>query len=241
MTTIDSLNRFLEIQIKEWCHTNKEPKPFKRGPVIAISRKPGCDGDLIARALAKELGLVVYDSIVVEAIARDAQVSEQVVATLEDHFRSDLDDWLDSLTLNTVLSNDLYLRCLRKILFTIATHGSAIIMGRGANFLLPADKRTLGLFLVAPLEMRLKNAMGSLDLSREMAQKHLAHMEREQRLWVNKFGCADLDDATNYHLVINTALVPPETIVQIVRKILGERQDHDDAKPKGTGQNASST
>ena len=228
MTTIDSLNRFLEIQIQEWRQNNKEPKPLKRGPVIAVSRKPGCDADLVARALAEELGLVVYDSKIVEAIARDAQVSEKVVATLEDHFRSDLDDWLDSLNLDPVLSNDGYLHCLRKILFTIATHGSAIIMGRGANFLLPPDKRTLGLFLVAPLEMRVKNIMGSLDLSRKMAQKHLAHMEREQRLWVKKFGCADLNDATNYHLVINTALVTPGAIVQIVKEILHDAGNHEE-------------
>lgn len=230
MTTIDTLNKFLEIQFQSWGQNNKERKNFKAGPVIAISRMPGCDIDLIARRIAEEFGLVIYDSAIVEAIARDAKVSEQMVSTLEDNYRSELDEWLDAFTLGAVMSNDQYLLSLKKVLFTVAAHGSAVILGRGANFLLPPEKRTLGLYLVAPFEMRTATIMQTLNLPREAAQKHITHMEQEQRRWVKKFGCADVNGATNYHLVVNTAIVTPGAILQIVKEILRAGGNHEERK-----------
>jgi cytidylate kinase len=223
MTTIDSLERFLEVQLQTWKRRDEEQKCKRVGPVIAITRQPGCDGESIAQTLAEELGLVLYDWKIVEEIAKDAQVSEQVVATLDEKLCSELGDWLDGFTGGPNLSSDQYMQCLRKVLFTVATHGNAVLLGRGANFLLPPEKRTLGLCLVAPLDVRVENIMQKRHLSEKDAQEHIVRTERERRLWVKEQGHADITDATNYHIVINTALVATETIVQIVKGIVKAR------------------
>lgn len=223
MTTINSLEQFLKAELQKWGRRNDKQKNIWVGPVIAITREPGCDGESIARTLAKVFGLVLHDWDIIEQIAKDAHVSTQVVATLDKKVRSELDDWLTGFAGDASLSSYNYIQCLRKVLFTIATHGNAVILGRGANFLLPPEKRTLGLCLVAPLEARVKNIMQGLRLSREDALKHIARTEREQRLWVRKHCHADINDATLYHMVINTALVTTETIVQLVRKTISAR------------------
>jgi cytidylate kinase len=229
MTTIDSVERFLEVQVQEWNRLGEKQKGNRRGPVITISREPGCDGDSIAKILAKKFDLVLYDWKIVEEIAKDAHVNEQAVATLDENIAFELADWLAGFGSGQSFSTDQYTQSLRKVLFTVATHGSAIIMGRGANFLLPTEKRTLGLRLVAPLSVRVKNIMRELGLSEESALTQIKQTENEQRQWVKKHTGADIDDPGFYHLVINTALVTPETIVQIVREILHARGDHDDA------------
>lgn len=223
MTTIDSLERFIEVQLQAWGHRDAEQKSTRAGPVIAITREPGCDGESIAQTLAKELGLVLYDWEIVEEIAKDAHASEQVVATLDEKFRSELDDWLVSFAGGPNLSSYQYMQSLRRVLFSIATHGDAVILGRGVNFLLPPEKKTLGLYLVAPLEVRVKNIMQALRLSQENALKHITLTEREQRLWFRKRCHVDINDATHYHMVINTALVTAETIVQLVKEIIRAR------------------
>lgn len=156
----------------------------------------------------------------IHQIAKDTHVREQVVATLGEKLRSELEDWLDGFAGGNSLSTYQYMQSLRKVLFTVATHGNAVIFGRGANFLLPPEKITVGLCLVAPLEARVKNIMQTLCLSRENALKHITRTEREQRLWVRKNCVADIDDASHYHLVINTASVTAETIVQLVKEIV---------------------
>jgi cytidylate kinase len=220
MNSVDSVERFLEVQVQEWGRHGEKRKGNRAGPVITISREPGSNGDSIAQTLAKKFGLDVYDWKIVEEIAKDAHVSEQAVATLDEIVASELDDWLTAIGPGPGFSSSQYMQSLRKVLFTVATHGNAIIIGRGANFLLPPEKRTLGLRFVAPLDMRVKNIVQSLHLSQKDALKHITQTAQERRLWVKKHCQADILDAANYHAVINTALVAPETIVLIVKEIL---------------------
>ena len=221
MTTTDSLKEFLESQFQVWNLQDVAHKRGRTGPVISITREPGCGGEHIAKTIAQALGLMLYDGQLVEAIAKDAHVSARVVATLDEKVRSQLDDWLSSFSAGSI-SADQYMQSLRSVLFTLAAHGNAVIVGRGANFVLPADRKTLGLCLVAPLELRVNNMMKELRLSSDGARQHIAYLERERRQWVKQIGFADIDDVTNYHLVINTALVPTETIVQIVKDFITE-------------------
>ena len=231
MTTIGSLDQFLEVQLEASGRRGGAQLGVHAAPVIAITRGVGCGGGSVARLLAEELGLVLYGWEIIEKIAADAHVSEQVAATLDVKLRSELDDWLVSLAGGSGLSSYQFMQCLRRTLFTIAINGNAIILGRGANFLLPPERKTLGLCLVAPLESKVRNVMKGLGLSQERALKHITVMDREQRVWVRKYCHADIDDTTNYHMVINTTLVTPETIVRVVKELLGRVTPHSQGSP----------
>jgi cytidylate kinase len=219
MNSLDSMETFLKSLLYEWKVKKEHPKTLA-GPVITISRQPGCDDDeSIAQRLAKELGLALYSWEIVEQIAQNAHVTEQVVSTLDEKSQSMLNDWLAEFKGNRKLSSYRYVECLRKVIFTIAAHGNAVILGRGGNFLLPHDKK-LGLCLVAPLDVRVRNTIQKLGLSEKQAREHIANIEREHRLFVKKHFFADIRDVTHYHITINTALVPPEIIVEIVKVII---------------------
>ncbi len=221
MTTIDSLERFAKGQLKVWQVKSKSiTGPLPENPVVAISREQGCDDTFIAMKLAEELGMVLYGWEIVEQIAADAQVSIEVAATLDEKVRSDLDDWLADMSGVYGLSTDQYLSSLKKSLFSIAAHGNAIILGRGANFLLPPNKKIISLHLVAPLQMRVECTMKAQGVSDAQARLGIAEAERQNGLWVKKYGLTDLVDPLNYHLTINTALVSPEEIVRIVKEII---------------------
>jgi len=216
MDTTDSLEKFLAVELEGWRVQEKQPLRSRPGPVIGITRDAGCSGDLIAQKLASELGLVLYGWEIVERIAQDEHVSARVVATLDETVRSELENWLVGSADGASLSAGHYMNSLRKVLFAIAAHGHAVIMGRGANFLIPPESRTVGLRLIAPLHVKTANTMQALGLPEQSAQEHIAKVERAQRLWVRKCCHADIEDATNYHAVINTALVTPQGIVNMV-------------------------
>jgi cytidylate kinase len=48
-------------------------------------------------------------------------------------------------------------------------------------------------------------------------------VEKEHRQLVKKNFQADIRDSAHYHLVINTALVKPETIAGIVKEVIGRK------------------
>jgi cytidylate kinase len=206
----------MESRIYEWNH-RKENQQARPGPVVTISREPGCGGESVAERLATELELHLYGWEIVEQIAKDEHVSAQVVSTLDEKARSELEDWLVG---PGNLSSYAYLRDLKRIIFAIASHGSAVILGRGSNFYLPSEKR-IGLCLVAPLDVRIRNVMEERGFSEKRAREHIVKLETEHRQFVKKYFQTDIRDPAHYHLVINTSLVKPETIVEIVREIIG--------------------
>jgi len=218
MQSDELLDALIKERMREWLLADKR-KEDQPGPVVTISREPGCGGESIAERLAAELKLHLYSWEIVEQVARDAHVSAQVVATLDEKTQSEMEDWLGAFQGNRRLSSYTYFETLKRVIFAIAAHGSAVILGRGSNFFLPAEKR-IGLCLVAPLEARIRNVMNELGYSEKRAQEHIAKLETEHRQLIKKYFNADIQDPTRYHLVVNTALVGPESIVRIVKGII---------------------
>lgn len=210
------------MRLEEWRlregDSQSQPKP-----VITITSEPGCGGESIAEQLCAELGLHLYNWELLEQIAKDADVSTRLVASLEKHPHSELEDWLAEFHPDLSLSSQAYLKSLKRVLFAIAAHGSAVIVGRGSNFFLPADKR-IGLCFVAPLDVRIQNTMKELGLAEKEAREHISKLEAEHRRLVKKYFQADIRDSAHYHLVVNTALVKPETIVNIVKMMVLEEK-----------------
>jgi cytidylate kinase len=224
MTTRESdeaLRRLLEVRLQEWLLSEKNPESRPK-PVITITQEPGCNGESIAESLCAGLGLHLYSSELVKRIAEDAHVSAQLVSSLEEHRRSELQDWLAEFEGDLSLTSQAYLGSLKRVLFAIAVHGGAVIVGRGAGFLLPPDKR-IALLLVAPLEQRIRSTMKELGLPEKEARDHISRLEVEHRRLVKEHFQADIRDSTQYHLVINTALFEPDTIVQMVKAALAEK------------------
>jgi cytidylate kinase len=219
MSSLDFMDGFLKAQLPAWKLEKEHSKKPLAGPVITVSRQTGCGAEAIVQRIAKELGLTLYNWEIVEQIAKDAHVSAQVVATLDEKNQSALNDWLASFEGDRGLSSYQYWECLRKIVFAIAAHGNAVILGRAGNFLLPPGKR-IGLCLVAPLDVRVKNVIEKLGLSEQQAREHIARTEQEHELFVREHFLTNIKDAAHYHVTINTALVKPETIVGIVKVML---------------------
>jgi cytidylate kinase len=216
--SLDTLRRLMAARMHEWGHRqeNEQPRP---GPIVTIEREPGCGGEAIAEKLSVALKLHLYNSEMVEQIAKDAHVSTEVVATLDEKAGSELEEWLATFRGDRSLSSYAYVRTLRKVIFTIASHGNAVIVGRGGNFFLPPEKR-IALGLMAPLDVRIGNVMKECGFSEKRAREHIAEVEKEHRRFVKEYFETDIRDPIHYHMIINTALVDAEIIVQIVKQIL---------------------
>ena len=213
--SLEELERLLTVRLEEWfLHEKNEQSQPK--PVVTITQEPGCGAETIAERLCSELDLHLYDWELVEQIAKDEQVSAQLVSTLEKNPPSGFADFLAGLAPEYGLTSNRYISSLKRILLSIAVTGNAVIMGRGSNFFLPPEKK-IGLCFVAPLELKIENVMKELGVTEKEARGHVSKLEAEHRKLVKKYLQADIQDPIHYHLVINTSLVKPDTIVQLLR------------------------
>ena len=216
-TKTRSVLKIIEEQAKKWqLMKAKDKKEAAVFPVITISREPGSGGRIVATVLAEKLGLDLFHQEIINEMAESAQVSSRILETLDEKGLSVLEEWITSLVDNRHLWPDQYLRHLMKVIGTIGKHGNAVIVGRGANFVLPPEER-IRVRIVAPLDVRVENVSSNFGVSAEEAKRHIIRTESERRAFIRKYFNADITDPINYDIVLNTGILSIEAAADAIK------------------------
>jgi len=216
-----SIPRIIEEQVQRWQIMQKEGKEEKEGiSVITVSREPGSGGRIVATRLAEKLGIDIFHQEVINEMAKSADVSEKLVETLDERGLSTLEDWISSLVNERHLWPDRYMQHLMKVVGTIGKHGRSVVVGRGANFILPPEKR-FSVRIVGPQAWRINNVAKEFDISPEDAKRRVMRTESDRRAFIRKYFNADIADPTNYDLVVNTATLTVDDAVKVISSALG--------------------
>ncbi|MFB3925011.1 MAG: AAA family ATPase [Syntrophales bacterium] len=217
-----SKEKLIEEQIKKWqvVQKKKYKKPIR--PVITMSRLPGAGARVLAEQLARELKIDYFEHEIIEEIAKSSSVSERIVETLDEQDRSILDDWLGLFGQSRMWSYQ-YFQHLTKVVGTIGTHGHALILGRGASFILPKEV-SLRVLVVAPLEVRIRNVSEAYGCSESEARDRVKSREAERIGFIRKYFRTNMLDPSNYDLSINTENFKPDDAVKIIKEAFNSRQ-----------------
>jgi cytidylate kinase len=96
-----------------------------------------------------------------------------------------------------------YLKHLTRVIGTIGAFGNVIIVGRGANRVLPREK-TFKVRIIAPLELRIKYFMDDSGYTRTEAEQYVVKTENNRKAFVRKYFNVDVADPQYYDIIINT-------------------------------------
>lgn len=217
-----SLDKIIEEQVKRWQIDQKKKykKPIR--PVITLSRLPGAGGNSIAQRLAEELKIDLFDHEIVEKIMESSKARSWIVESLDEHDCSILEDWLRALGKNHMWSYE-YLQHLTKVVGAIGAHGHALIVGRGASFILPQEV-CLRLLVVAPLQTRIDNVAKTYGVSDVEAKRSVLLLDSARRAFIRQYFSADMMDPLNFDLVLNTKNLNIDATVNIVKEAFNSRQ-----------------
>ena len=216
-----SIEQIIEEQMQRWQLTKTKKVEEKQGvSIITISREPGSGGRVVAKKLATKLGFEVYHQEVLHEIAKRADVSEKLLETLDEKGLTVLEDCISSLVYDRHLWPDEYLKHLMKVIGAIGEHGRAVIVGRGANFVIPPDNR-FRLRIVAPRPVRIANLTRTYEVTAEAAKRRIIRTESDRRAFIRKYFNADIADPINYDLIINTGTLEIDKAVNAVIAALG--------------------
>jgi len=212
--SIRSAEALVEEQLGKWRLAGKEreKEKVKAGPVITLSRESGCGGTKIAQKLAKELGFDLMGGKIIQMVAESVEMSEKVICSLDEKEVTKRDDWLNSLFETRHLWPDQYLHHLTKVIGTIGRHGNAVILGRGANYILPQES-TFRVRIIAPFEQRIKNATRTTE---DEARRYLIKVDADREAFIRKYFNADVKDPSHYDLVINMRVISIDGAVKAV-------------------------
>ena len=186
---------------------------------VAISREAGADGAGIARLIGDRLGWEVYDKNLLDQVAKRFGES-RLMLDLVDETRGNwvvdlLGAWMD----RKIVTHDKYFAHVSRVIQSLAHHGNAVFVGRGAWFLLPHHK-TLAVRIVAPERYRMERIMEARKLSAAEARKFVEETDRGRREFIEHSFRQDVNDPHAYDLVLNVARLGTAGVVdQIVATV----------------------
>jgi cytidylate kinase len=188
-------------------------------PIITISREPGSGGRIVAQKLAAILNVEVFHQEVLHEMAKRAEVSEQMLATMDERGLSILEDWISSLVYDRHMWPDEYLNHLMNVIGTIGKHGRAVVVGRGANFILPPEQR-LRVRITAPRKFRIQNVAREFNLAEGEAKRRVIQTESDRKAFIRKYFNSDIADPDNYDLIINTETLSLDAASKVIAAAL---------------------
>jgi cytidylate kinase len=218
-TATRSLDQIVGEQIAKWQRRRIEQKKIDSHrplPCITISRDPGSGGDEVARHLAKDLEMDLVGVNIIQQIAERADVSEKVIASLDEKGVRLRDSWIDSLFRTRHIWPDEYLGHLSKVVATIGKQGNAIIMGRGGQFILPPEE-SFRIRITALREIQIRNVIRSNNVDFETAERYVYKTEADRNAFHCKYFSADWKNPIYYDLILNTSHIGIEGAVAAVK------------------------
>lgn len=185
------------------------------GPCLLVSRERGSGGDRLAHQVGERLGWHVYDREIVDEIAQLAHVRQQVIGSVDEQVRA---AWAHSLPMELApedIGCEQFLRHLRQVLLALGHHGDVVILGRGAEYLLP-PQCALRVRLVAPFELRVRRLAEREGLPLDHARSHVQKFDAERAAFVHRSFQRKAGWPLNYDVVINTGEISTEAAVNVV-------------------------
>ena len=193
--------------------------------IVTIEREYGCGAAAISQQLAEQLGWKLWDQCLTEEIARMAHVDQSAVVRCDERRDSRLHRlaksfWRGSYERNSaalgsqVFDTDQMMSMMSETMVKIAREGSAVIVGRGAPYLLREHPNAFHVFLYAPRSEKLRRIVAE-GHSEEEAVDLVDSVDRERIAYVKHYFNADWPTRSLYHIMLNTA-VGNEPVVRTI-------------------------
>jgi cytidylate kinase len=189
---------------------------------ICISRQVGAEGKRVAEALSERLGWPVFDREILDVMAGDDTVRRQIYKSMDGRDLSWWEEALRSLMQSGFVRND-YFRKLSETVLSLARQSNCILLGRGADLLLPASMG-FRVRLAAPLAVRVSRLADMHCLTANEAKQYIERMDTERlRYFRNHFG-ATPDDPTRFDIVITLGRFTCDEAAELILKARSLRE-----------------
>jgi cytidylate kinase len=185
------------------------------GPYLLISREKGAGGSAVGHLAGERLGWQVFDNEIVDAIAEKAHVRRELVESLDERDRVTIHDAVERLLHPQSIGTSGYLANLHEILLTLGHQGNVVIVGRGAQFVLP-HQFGLRVRLVAPIDLRVQRVASRDNLSLKAARAAVESSDRERATLAHRQFGQDVLNPLSQDLTINTVELTVEAAMEVI-------------------------
>ena len=176
--------------------------------IINIGRQFGAGGLAVAQELSRKLGIPVYDKELIQKAAQDSGFSAEIFEQSDEKKRffslSSIFVSAFSETENYMSDRGLF-KMQSQTIRKIAEQGSAVIVGRCADYILRDMECTLNVFLTSPMEVRIARIAESRGISPEEAEHIVEDNDRKRAEYYNYYTFSDWGVASTYDICVDSS------------------------------------
>jgi cytidylate kinase len=195
---------------------------------ITISRQMGSGGSYLGQIIATRLGFKYVDREVLHLAAQEFGCDEETVASRAERVSSFWEKILGGLAFGGPdspyspppirnFSDDELFQKQIEILRRIASKHNSVVIGWAGVYILPRHSRTLNIFCHAPRSFRTRRLMevyGELDS--EAVRSMIVESDAMREKYFSEMTEHEWTCAKNYHLSIDTSLMPLDDIAETI-------------------------
>ena len=177
--------------------------------IITIGREFGSGGHEIGVKLAEELGIPVYDKLLVSMVAEESDFAQKYLEEMDEKVDIHIAPFLASRSNYSVYQqpmSDHIFFTQADIIRKLAAEGPCIFIGRCADYILEGDPRLVRVFLYGDLTDRIaRKETINLDIGNTTMEKHVLQTDKKRSRYYRHYTGKVWGSRENYDLLINTS------------------------------------
>ncbi len=177
--------------------------------IITISRQIASYGDEVASELSRQLGYTFINRKMLE----EDLVKHGLTADMLHKY----DERKPGFWASLARDRDEYFDYLRESVYERAKNGNCVFIGRGGFAILKDIPGCYAVRLIGSDSVRVSRLMKEFSWNEKKAQALLQESDTNRRGFHKCFFNIEHDEASSYHLVLNTDMITPELGANIIR------------------------
>ena len=187
--------------------------------IITIGRQFGSGGVLVANELGARLGIPVYDNELITKAAQDSGFGAEFFMQ-NDEKKSRFSFSAIFNNTDSCMSDSGLFKMQCETIRRIAEQGSAIIVGRCADYVLRDHENIIKIFLTSPLEARDKRVMERDELSHEEALEKIERKDNSREDYYNYYTFGNWGVASTYDMCLDSSILGIEGTVDLIMEFV---------------------
>lgn len=193
-------------------HTSESESKKEIFPCITISRQTGSGSYEISKKLINILQTKTKDSEnpwtyfnkdLLNKVLEEFKLPKAFLNYLSEDKYSHISDAVNEL-LGVKPSEWTIVHKTTEIILQLAHYGKTVIVGRGSSVITSKLPNSFHVRLVAPIEQKLKHITEVFNYSKSDALEYIKREDENRKKYLKSHYFREPDDATLYHLIINT-------------------------------------
>lgn len=200
--------------------------------VITIARQYGSGGKTIGKMLAEDLGIHCYNREILRMASDESGISEELFGRADERLKSSLLYRIAKKVYtgevippdsDDFVSNDNLFNYQAKILKQLADEESYVAIGRCADYVLKDYDGVVSVFIHAPFDFCLEQAMKKFSKTEDEMRKYIHKTDKHRGDYYKYYTGQEWYDARNYDLCLDSSKLGFEGCVEAIKAYMKVR------------------